>query len=412
MGRHVHKLTAVKVAAAKKPGYIADGGNLYLRVASGGSKSWMFRFTMAGRTRDAGLGSYPTISLSKAREEAEKYRRLVAGGADPIEVHWSERQAALIASAKAVTFEECARTFVASHEAGWRNGKHRAQWSSTLKTYVYPLAGSLPVQSIDTTIIISVLQPIWTSKPETAGRVRGRIEAVLNWAKVRGYRDGENPARWRGHLDQLLPAKSKVLRVVHHAALPYANVSAFVGGLREQITVATRALEFLILTATRTSETLNATWDEVNLEEQLWEIPAERMKSNRAHRIPLCRRTIQILNEMAGLRQSEFVFPGAKPGRPLSNMALAMWLRRMGYHDITVHGFRSTFRDWVAERTAFAGEVAEMALAHAVPDAVERAYRRSDLLDQRRKLMEAWAAFCGDSLSQDASTRKSQRATS
>ncbi|MFM9848287.1 MAG: tyrosine-type recombinase/integrase [Hyphomicrobiaceae bacterium] len=390
----MHKLTAIKVAAARKPGYLSDGGNLYLRIASGGSKSWAFRYVIAGRARDAGLGPYPVVSLNAARTEAEKFRQLVAGGVDPIEVRRNERQTAVVASAKSVTFEACARAFVASREAGWRNSKHRAQWHSTLKTYVYPIAGALPVQNIDTNVILSVLQPLWASKPETASRVRGRIEAVLNSATARGYRDGACPARWRGHLDQILPAKSKVRRVKHHASLPYAELPEFMAKLRKSEGISARALEFTILAAARTGEALGATFDECDLDAKLWTVPAERMKGGRGHRVALCSRAVAIVMDMAEMRVSEFIFPGMKPGRPLSNMALLMLLRDLR-PGITTHGFRSAFKDWCTERTNFPDHVSEAALAHVSSDRVRAAYARSDLVELRRQLMEEWGRFCG-----------------
>jgi integrase len=393
LSRTLHRLSAVKVAGAKIPGFLADGGNLYLRVAPGGSKQWIFRFALAGKTRDAGLGPFPTISLVKARQEAEKCRRIVAEGIDPIAVRHKERAAA--ASAQVMTFEDCAKAHIASHEASWRNAKHRAQWSSTLVTYAYPKIGNLPVSVIDTGLVMKVLQPIWRTKPETASRVRGRIEAVLNWAKVSGYRDGPNPALWRGHLDQLLPPKTKVRKVVHHAALPYRDMGAFMTRLREHTSMSAIVLEFLILTATRTGETLGALWEEIDLKERMWVIPAERMKADAEHRVPLSARALEIVKVMAEIRQGDLVFSGAKQGRPLSDMSLLMLLRRMGYGDYTSHGFRSSFRDWCAETTSFPREVAEMALAHRIPDAVEAAYRRGDLLKKRSKLMEAWASYCG-----------------
>jgi len=400
VARGLHRLSVVNVASRKKPGYYADGGGLYLRVAPGGSKGWIFRFTRAARTRDAGLGAYPTISLGKAREQAEQCRRLLSAGIDPIEARREERDAARSEVAKLQTFEQCATAFIESHEVGWRNDKHRAQWRSTLTAYAYPIIGRLPVQAVDTELVLKVLKPVWAEKPETASRLRQRIERVLSWAKVRGYRDGENPAQWRGHLDQLLPAKAKVRRVEHHAALPYRDIPAFMGLLRKQTSTAARALEFLILTATRTGETLGARWDEIDLSERMWTIPGHdpktgrRMKAGKQHRVPLGARGAAVLKEMAAIRQNEFIFPGVKAGRPLSQMALLMLLRRMGCKHITAHGFRSTFRDWAAEQTNFPREVAEMALAHAVSDAVEAAYRRGDLFVKRRKLMEAWATYC------------------
>ena len=394
MGRGLNRLSAIKVARLKTPGYYADGGCLYLRVAPGGTKGWIFRFTLAGNTRDAGLGPYPSISLVKAREEADRRRRLVAAGIDPIRAQREEREAARIAQARAITFQQCAEAFIACHKAGWKNDKHKAQWRSTMATYCYPVVGTLPVQTVNTAFVLKVLEPIWPEKPETASRVRQRIERVLSWAKVRGYRDGENPAQWRGHLDHLLPAKGKVRAVRHHPALPYQETGTLMGKLREDSSTSGRALEFLILTASRTGEALGARWSEIDLGERMWTVAGDRMKAGKPHRVPLSSRALAILREMAAVRQNAFVFPGMKPGRPLSQMALLMLLRRMGYAHVTGHGFRSSFRDWAAECTSFSREVAEMALAHAVPDAVEAAYRRGDLLHKRRKLMEEWGSFC------------------
>jgi integrase len=394
--RAIHRLSAVKVTSLKQPGYYADGGSLYLRVAPGGSKGWIFRFTIDGRTRDAGLGAFPTVSLVKAREAAADCRRLVTAGADPIEARKKERDAARVASEKAITFEQCAKAFIASHETGWRSSIHRRQWRKSLATHVYPVIGPLAVQDVDTTLILKVLEPIWSSKPETASRLRQRIERVLNWAKVRGYRQGENPAIWRGHIDQLLPPKRKVRQVTHHAAMPYRNIGALMAKLRSDPNQSSRALEFLILTATRAGEALGARWDEVDIGQRMWTIPASRMKAAREHRVPLSSRAIAILGEMAKVRQNEFVFPGAKRGRSLTRNVLLRLLQRVSdsVPAATPHGFRSSFREWAAEVTNFPREAAELALAHAVGDSVERAYQRGDLLEKRRKLMEAWALYC------------------
>ena len=293
-----------------------------------------------------------------------------------------------------MTFQQCAEGYITAHRAGWRNGKHRDQWSNTLATYVNPVFGSLPVQNIDTALVMKAIEPIWSEKPETASRVRGRIEAILDWATARGFRVGENPARWRGHLDKLLPKKTKVRRVEHHAALPFAEMGTFLAELRKQSGVGARALEFAILTAARTGEAIGARWEELDLTERTWTIPAERMKAEKEHRVPLSDAAHPILEELAKVRHDDFVFPGDRADRPLSNMAMTMTLRRMGRGDLTVHGFRSSFRDWAAERTGFPAEVAEMALAHTVADKVEAAYRRGDLFQKRRQLMEAWARFC------------------
>jgi integrase len=286
--------------------------------------------------------------------------------------------------------------YVASHRAGWRNPKHAAQWQATLATYAEPVIGDLSVQRIDTALVLKVLEPIWRVKPETAGRVRGRIESILDWAKVRGYRTGENPARWRGHLDKLLPPRSRVRRVEHHASLPYAELPGFLVSLREQAGIAARALEFAILTAARTGEVIGARWGEMDLLDKTWTLPAARMKSGREHRVPLSAHALAILKEMQAHRHAEgaFVFPGSRNGKPLSNMAFLMLLRRMDLGDVTAHGFRSSFRNWAAERTSFPAEVAEMALAHTVSDKTVAAYNRSDLFERRRRLMSAWTTFC------------------
>jgi integrase len=395
MARVIGKLTALDIARAKRRGYLGDGGGLYLLVGPNGAKSWVFRFREAGRLREMGLGPLHTIGLAEAREKARECRRERLDGIDPIEARKATRTQAKLEAAKAMTFRECAERYIASHKAGWRNPKHAAQWPSTLETYVYPVIGSLPVQAIDTGLVMKAIEPIWTVKPETASRVRGRIESVLDWATARGFRKGENPARWRGHLENLLPKKTKIRRVEHHAALPYNELPAFTAGLRRQEGIAARALEFTILTAARTGEVIGAKWSEINFAERLWTVPAERMKAGKEHRVPLSDATIGILEDMQGaIRQGDYVFPGAKSRRPLSNMAFLMLLRRMGRGDLTAHGFRSTFADWCSERTSFPAEVREMALAHAVSDKVEAAYRRGDLFQKRRQLMDAWARYC------------------
>jgi integrase len=397
MGREISKLTALTVTAlakSKTRGHFGDGGGLYLQVTQGGA-SWVFRYRANGRLREMGLGSFSTIGLAAARERARKAREQRLDGIDPIEERKARRLVAQLDSAKAISFKECGRRYIAAHQMGWRNAKHAAQWGSTLESYVYPILGNLPVQAIDVGLVMKAVEPIWSEKPETASRVRGRIESILDWATARGYRRGDNPARWRGHLDQLLPRKTKVRPVEHHSALSYAEIGAFMVELRAQEGTAARALEFAILTAARTGEVLGSRWSEIDTPARLWTISGERMKSGREHRVPLSNSALTILENMAAIRSSELVFPGAISGRPLSNMALLMLLRRMGRDDLTAHGFRSTFRDWAAERTDFPTEVAEMALAHAVGDKVEAAYRRGDLFQKRRQLAEAWATYCG-----------------
>jgi integrase len=394
MTKKINRLSAVKVAGTKTRGMYADGGGLYLQVSGNGSRSWIFRFKANGRTRDMGLGSLATVSLAKAREVAAECRQLRLEGIDPIEARRAELVEAQLASARSMTFDQCRDAFIDAHKSAWRNAKHKAQWTNSLATYVSPVFGSLPIQAVDVALVMKVLEPIWASKPETASRVRGRVERVLDWAKVRGFRQGENPARWRGHLDALLPARGKVRRVRHHAALPYDEIGTFMAELREREGVAARALEFTILTAARTGEVLGARWEEINFQDKVWVVPPNRMKVAREHRVPLSRAAIAVLKQMQTVRRIELVFPGHRRGKPLSNMSMLMMLRRMGRSDLTAHGFRSTFRDWAAERTNFPREVAEAALAHVVGDKVEAAYRRGDLFEKRRRLMDAWAVHC------------------
>jgi len=387
------RLTARSVQTASEKGYYCDGGGLYLQVTGTGAKSWLFRYRLNGRSREMGLGPTHTVTLQEARQEAEKARKMLRDGVDPIEQRKAIRAAQRLEDAKAITFQDCAERYIAAHEAAWKNEKHRWQWRSSLASYAYPTIGDLPVAGVDTGLVMRVLEPIWTTKTETASRLRGRIEAVLDWAKVRGYRDGENPARWKGHLQALLPAKGKVGRRGHHEALPYDHVPAFLEELRAVGSISAKALEFLILTAARTTEVLNATWTEVDFDRAIWTVPAERMKGGKEHRVPLPARAVDILEELRAVRRGAFLFPGQKPGKPQSNMSLLMLLRRMDRGDLTAHGFRSSFRDWAAERTHFPAEVCEQALAHAISSKVEAAYRRGDLFEKRRKLMEAWAAF-------------------
>jgi integrase len=375
----------------------ADGGGLYLQVTEGADraprKSWLFRYTVGGRERQMGLGPLNDVPLAEARERAVAARELRRAGKDPIVERQTLRAENAVLAAKAICFDECARAYVAAHRAGWRNVKHASQWTNTINAYCSPVFGKLPVQVIDVTFVMKVLEPIWTTKPETASRVRGRMERILDWAKVQGYRDGDNPARWRGHLDHLLPARGKVRRVKHHAALPYTQLPAFMAALRSRDATAARALEFAILTAARTSEVIGAKWDEIDFEGRTWIVPPERMKAGEEHRVPLSDHALEILKRMKKARESDYVFPGDERAA-LSNMAFLMLLRRMKRDDITAHGFRSTFRDWVEEQTNAPRAVAEMALAHSIGSAVEAAYRRGDLFKKRRVLMSKWANFC------------------
>jgi integrase len=384
-----------------------DGGGLYLQVTEGSDgamrKSWLFRFatgeTAVSRSgkprrveREMGLGPYPSKSLADARKAADEARKLRELAIDPIEARKARRAASAVASAKAMSFDQCRDAYIEAHRAGWRNAKHGAQWTATLETYASPVFGALPVQAVDIGLVTKVLEPIWSKKPETASRVRGRIESILDWARVRGLREGENPARWRGCLEKLLPARAKVRKVEHHAAVPYPELPAFMASLRSQEGVAARALEFTIVTAARSGETLGARWSEIDLGAKVWIVPADRMKADREHRVPLSIGALTVLKAMQKVREGEFVFAGSRRAM-LSNMAMAMLLRRMNRNE-TVHGFRSSFRDWVSERTNFPREVAEAALAHAIESKVEAAYRRGDLFEKRRKLMDAWGTFC------------------
>jgi integrase len=392
--RQLGKLTTIRVRNAKARGLYGDGGGLFLQVGATGGKSWIFRWKQAGKFRLMGLGPLHTVSLAEARDLALACRKLRLQGIDPIEHRRAQRADQQLAAAKGITFRQCAEGYIAAHRAGWRNEKHAAQWPSTLEAYAYPVFGNLSVQAIDTGLVMKALEPIWNKKPETASRVRGRIESVIDWATARGYREGENPARWRGHLQNLLAPRNKVRRVEHHAALPYSEIGAFMAELRKQEGIGARALEFAILTAARTGEVIGARWGEISMADRLWTVPGARMKAGREHRVPLTDSAVAILDRMKAIRTDDFVFQGGKVGRPLSNMAFLMLLRRMGRGELTVHGFRSTFRDWAAECTAFPAEVAEMALAHTVSDKVEAAYRRGDLFQKRRQLAEAWATFC------------------
>lgn len=394
MARQIHRLTSDAVDSLIVPGRYPDGAGLYLQVGPTGSKSWLLRFMRNGRAREMGLGAVHTVRLQEARKRAKKARLRLLDGVDPISERIALQTAESLAEARSITFAQCAAAYIKAHRKGWRNTKHAEQWQNTLDTYCGPVFGALPVQSVDTALVIKVLEPIWADKTETASRVRGRIEKVLDWAKVRGYRDGENPARWRGHLDKLLPKRRDVQQVEHFAALPYTEIGAFMQSVRGQEGNAARALELVILTAARTSEVINARWAEIDLNAKVWTIPAERMKAKREHRVPLSDAAVKVLKTMRDCAEGHHVFAGMKPDKPLSSMALLALLKRMGRSDLTVHGFRSSFRDWAAETTNFPREVAEAALAHVIGDKTEAAYRRGDLFDKRRKLMRAWDEQC------------------
>jgi integrase len=397
----IGKLSAIEVAKAKGPAVLHDGGGLYLRVSATGAKSWVFRFQLDGKRRDMGLGPFPDISLADARGRASAHRRQRHDGIDPLDAKAAQRRALRVSVAKGRTFRECAVEFIEKNRAGWRNAKHLQQWENTLQTYAYPKLGELPVSAIDAGLVVQVLDSVWTEKPETASRVRGRIEAVLDAATVRGFRQGPNPAQWKGNLAHILPARAKVRKVAHHAALPFDDMAEFVAALRGREGMSARALEFAILTVARTGEALGTKWGEIDLAAKVWIVPAERMKAGREHRVPLSDAALAVLAKVRPLAlmtngepdPAAPVFPGPRRALPLSNMVFLMLLRRMGRGDLTAHGFRSTFSDWTAERTAYPREVVEMALAHAIGNKVEAAYRRGDLFEKRRRLMEDWANF-------------------
>jgi len=382
-GRALNKLSAVQAAKITAPGRHSDGGGLYLFIDSHGRRRWIFMYARNGKRTELGLGGGRDLSLANARTEAGKLREILATGGDP--------KAERARDDHIPTFGECADAYVEAMKPSWRNAKHAAQWTMTLTKYAKPMRGK-PVNAIGTQDVLDVLQGLWKRTPETAERLRGRIENVLDAAKAKGHRSGENPARWRGHLDQLLPKRQRLSRG-HHSALAYDAMPDFMADLRSRPAVAARALEFAILTAARSGEVLGARWDEIDRKKKVWTILAERMKAGREHRVPLSLRAMEIVEAMAMHGTEGYLFPGPKPGKPLSSMAMAMLLRRMKT-EITIHGFRSTFRDWASETTGFPHEVCEMALAHTIGNKAEAAYRRGDLFDKRRKLMEAWAGYC------------------
>ena len=396
MAREADRLNAAGVKTEKKAGYHPDGGGLYLQVSKSGSKSWIFRYTLAGKPCEMGLGSYNAFTLAEARARAKVQRKLLTDGINPLETKRSDLLARRMAEANIITFDKAATAYIDSNSPAWRNAKHGDQWRNTIATYASPVIGKLPVSKIDTAHVLRILKPIWLEKTETAVRLRGRIEKILDWAKAQGYRSGDNPAAWRGHLDAgLLPAPSKVAAAGHHTALPWPEIGAFMAALRAVQGAGARAMEIIIMTATRTSEVLNAKWIEFDLDAKLWTIPKERMKSFKAHRVPLSDAVMAVLMAVkADSGGGEYVFSGRKAGTPLTNMACLQTLRRMGRGDLTVHGFRSTFRDWVSETTSYPRDVAEMALADTIEDKSEAAYRRGDLIEKRRALMADWAAHC------------------
>lgn len=396
MASGINKLSSLGVSKTKQPGHYGDGGGLWLQVSDSGTKSWVFRFTspLTGKAREMGLGAVTTYSLVEARLKAKDARQLVDAGRDPIVERDAERQRSELQAALSMSFSQCAEAYIATHRAGWKNPKHAKQWESTLANYAGPVMGSLPVAAIDTPMVLKVLEPIWATTNETASRLRGRIESVLDWATVRGYRTGDNPARWKGHLDSLLAAPAKVQKVKHHPALPHEQIAGFMVDLKHRPGIAPQALQFTILTACRSGEVRGATWDEINLPAKVWTIPAERMKAGKEHRIPLSDAAVAILQAVPRLADNPLIFPAPRGGM-LSDMTMTAVLRRMERSDLTVHGFRSTFRDWAGETTPFPREVIEHALAHQLRDKAEAAYARGTLFDKRRQLMDVWAKYCG-----------------
>lgn len=399
--KELNQLSAARVVHLTEPGLYADGGGLALQVAPGGSKSWSFRFMVKGKQRKMGLGSFPAVSLAQVREIAARYRTAIGQGLDPADVREKEWAARGLRAAPAEkTFDDCAASYIETHREGWKNPKHAQQWTNTLATYASPVFGLAPISSISTDMVLNVLRPIWTEKNETASRVRGRIENVLDWASAQKFRSGDNPARWRGHLEYLLADPTKVAPVKHHPALAFVRMASFFAELRRLNSISAAALEFCILTASRTNEVTGARVEEVNLKRGVWTIPKERMKMGREHRIPLTPRALQIAGQriaIAKIDESIYLFPGKSKrteARPISNMAMLEVVRGMSFGHITVHGFRSSFRDWAAECTEYPSDVVEMALAHVVKNKAEAAYRRGDMLERRQPLMAEWEKFC------------------
>jgi len=393
MTKTTNKLTSLQVKKISAYGFYPDGNGLYLQVSKTGTKSWVFRYEVNGKGRKQGLGSATDLSLSEARLAASESRRLRLNGKDPIDEKKKSIATARLKSAKDTTFKTCATSFIDSHKSGWTNKKHIDQWTNTLTTYAYPVIGELPVQDVDVNLTMKILEPIWYTKTETATRVRQRIENILDWAKAREFRTGENPARWRGHLDMLLPKPTKIQKVKHFNAMPYIETPAYFVELRKRDILSAKALAFIILTATRSNETRSARWSEIDIDGAMWTIPEERMKAKKEHIVPLSPECLQILEEAKAFKINDFVFPGDNKKTGISSAALQRLLRET-QSEATIHGFRSSFRDWCAEMTNYDSKLAEFALAHQLSDATEAAYLRSKMVDKRRKLMNAWSSYC------------------
>ncbi len=389
MAKTVKRLKDLQIRRLSQPGSYPDGEGLYLQVRTSGAKDWFYRYEVEGKGRKRGLGSYPTLSLEQARDDALECRQLRQQGIDPVDYAKAQRQKEALDEAKSFTFKECALTYINSHNRGWKNRKHESQWRNTLDTYAYPTIGDIGVQDIDIGLVMDVLEPIWYEKTETASRVRQRIENILDWATVKQYRSGDNPALWRGRLDKLLPKRVKVQKPVHFPAMDYRELPEYFRALRKRDSVATRALAFTILTAARNGEARAVTNDELDIKGKIWTIPDSRMKADREHRVPLSAEALKIIKEMEPFRRhtDNFIFPGQAHAKPISEASLLKVVKQQD-KTLTVHGFRSTFRDWCAEQTSFPREVAEAALADSVRDKTEAAYQRGDLFEKRRKLID------------------------
>ncbi|MDT7521062.1 integrase arm-type DNA-binding domain-containing protein [Rhodoferax sp. TBRC 17198] len=401
----IHKLTDPKIKAkireiqdlafsAPKNALVGDGQGLYLSIAKNGTASWLYRYMDHGKAKSVGLGGYPGTTLQKAREKAQALRDARTGGVDPMTAKREAEREKKLQQAKSKTFQTCAEEYIALTRSSWKNAKHAQQWENTLQKIAYPVIGQMPIGAVHASDVVKVLKPIWTSTTETAMRLRGRIESVIDWATAHGMREGDNPARFKGYLEHLLPKLRDSDRHQHHPALPYEELPAFLLKLNEQSGMARYALEFLILCASRTGEVIEATWDELDLDKGIWVIRKERMKAGIEHRVPLGKRALEVLTLVRPFSGAKYVFAGRKKESPLSNMAMSMLIRRMGYADITVHGMRSTFRNWAGEQTTYPFEVCEQALAHRLPDAVAAAYLRTDFYDKRVGLLSDWERFC------------------
>jgi integrase len=395
MAKTVKRLKDMQIRRLSKPGSYPDGEGLYLQVRTSGAKDWFYRYEVDGKGRKRGLGSYPTISLEQARDDALECRQLRQQGIDPVDYAKAQRQKEALDEAKSFTFKECALAYINSHQQGWKNRKHESQWRNTLDTYAYPTIGDIGVQDIDIGLVLDVLEPIWYEKTETASRVRQRIENILDWATVKQYRSGDNPALWRGRLDKLLPKRVKVQKPIHFPAMDYRELPGYFQALRKRDSVATRALAFTILTAARNGEARAVTSDELDIKGKVWTIPDNRMKADREHRVPLSAEALKIIKEMEPFKRhtDHFIFPGQAHAKPISEASLLKIVKQQD-KTLTVHGFRSTFRDWCAEQTSFPREVAEAALAHSIRDKTEAAYQRGDLFEKRRQLMDQWMQYC------------------